>query len=187
MPLIEALSALATLLGTYQVVRGNKPATDSTGTPDLAAPGLVLAYEFARTAAEDSIRRLETVRSRLAYLAGFAGLFVVGAVAVASFSDAAVDLDSVLFLAGLALATAVIVLAMLMLAVGGSVSPVRDVYEKHLPQPDAGMLEAMLVHVQAGNERTEALLSMNKAALLVLSLLFAAEAIILAVWIPAGQ
>jgi hypothetical protein len=127
------------------------------------------------------------VRSRLAFLAGSSGLFVVGAAAVASFGEEAVDLESALFLAGLALATGVMVLVMLVLAAGGSVSPVRDVYEKHLAQPDAGMLEAMLAHVQAGNERTEALLAMNKGAMLVLSVLFAAEAILLAVWIPVGQ
>jgi len=186
-PLIEALSALATLFSTYQVVRGGKPSTEPAGTPDLAAPGLVLAYEFARNAAEDSNQRLEAVRSRLKFLTGFAGLVVVGAVAVASFGDEPVDLESALFVAGLAFATGAIVPAMLVLAVGGAVSPARDVYEKHLAQPDAAMLEAMLAYVQAANERTDALLAINKAALLGLSLLFAAEVIVLAVWIPVAQ
>src|SRR5687768_8870767 len=121
MPIIEAISALATLLGTYQVVRGNKAPGDPAAPGDLAASGLVLAYEFARGAAEDSSRRLELVRSRLGYLAAFAGIAVVGAAGIASFGEEAVDLDSALFLVALGLSCAVMAVAMVVRTMGPSV------------------------------------------------------------------
>ena len=184
MPLIEALSALATLLGTYQVVRGNKPSGEPVAPGDFAAPGLLLAYEFARGAAEESARRLESVRSRLMYVAAFAGLAVLAAAAIAGLGDEPVDLDSALFLVALGLACSVMVVSMLARTLDPSVAPARAVYEKHLSEPDAGMLESMLAHVQEAQERSEAVVSAAGVALFGLSVLFAAEVVLLAVWIP---
>src|SRR5688572_5092732 len=82
MPLIEALSALSTLLGAYQVVRGAKPVGEATDSGELATSSLLVAYEFSRTAAEDAARRLESVRARLGHLIVLSGISVLGAPAI---------------------------------------------------------------------------------------------------------
>ena len=187
MPLIEAISALATLLGTYQVVRGNKQPGEPAAPSDLAASGLVLAYEFARSSAEESARRLDSIRSRLGYLAAFAGLAVLAGAAIASFGDEPVDLDSALFLVAIGLTCAVVTVAVVVRAMGPSVESARAVYEKHLAEPDAGMLTAMLGHVQDEQERTEGVVSTGRLALFGVSVLFAAEVVLLAVWIPVAH
>jgi len=184
MPLVEALSALATLLSTYQVVRGPRSAGESPANTELTAPGLVLAYEFAKNATDDATRQLDSVRSRLGYLAATSGLAVLAAAAVASFGDEAVDLDSALFLVALGLACAVVAFAVVARALGPSLGSPREVYQKHLTAPDAAMLEEMLAHSELIYDRTEAVAAIGRAALLMLSVLFAVEIVLLAAWIP---
>jgi hypothetical protein len=187
MPLVEALSALATLLSTYQVVRGPKSANEAPANTELMTPGLVLAYEFAKNATDDAARRLDGVRSRLAYLAAGSGLAVVAATAVASFGDEAVELDSLLFLVALGLACAVMGIGALVLSLGVSYQSPREAYEKHMAAPDTGMLETMLAHTQDAYDRTEAVVSTGRAAVLGLSVLFAAQLVLLVVWIPVAH
>jgi hypothetical protein len=187
MPLVEALSALATLLSTYQVVRGPKPAGESATSTDLTAPGLMLAYEFAKSAGEDATARLNSIRSRLAVIATASGLAVVAASAVVSFGDEPVKLDSALFLTALGLAAATALLAVFVLAIGVSLPSPRDVYEKHLAAPDAAMLEEMLSYSRVAYDRIEAVAAIGRTALLGLSVLFAVEVILLAAWIPVAH
>jgi hypothetical protein len=185
MPLIEALSALATLLGTYQVVRGNKPPGDPAAPSDMAASGLLLAYEFAKGAAEDAYGRLDSVRARLGFTVVASGLTVAGGAVIAGVGDGAVDLDSPLFLVALGLFAFIAAMGILArnASSSGQASP-REVYDKHLTQPDAGMLQAMLAHVQSAYERTEALVALSNRVLLVLSAVFVVQVVLLAVWIP---
>ena len=189
LPLVEALSALSTLLGTYQVVRGSKPPGEAPVVSEsVTAPGLVLAYQFVRSEADDAARRLDSVRSRLLHVVIVAGVALVGAAGIAAVGDEAPSLDSALFLAALGMFCFIAALGTLVrnFDSGKRASPF-EIYEKYLVEPDSRLLDGMLRYTQSAYERTEALIAIGRPLLLFLSMVLVAQIVLLAVWIALGD
>lgn len=189
LPLVEALSALATLLGTYQVVKGAKPPGEApAGGESVTAPGLVLAYQFVRSEADDAARRLDSVRARLLQVVIVAGVALVGAAGIAAVGDDTPSLDSALYLTALGMFCFIAALAILVRNFDSGKRPSPfEIYERYLVEPDSQLLDGMLRHTQSAYERTEALITIGRPVLLLLSVVVVAQIVVLAVWIALGD
>jgi len=189
LPLVEALSALSTLLGTYQVVRGSKPPGEAPSAGEsVTAPGLVIAYQFVRSEADDAARRLDSVRSRLLQVLIVSGAALVGAAGIAAVGDEARSFDSVLFVTAMGMFCFIAALASLVrnFDSGTRASPF-EIYEKYLVEPDSRLLDGMLRYTQSGYERNEALIAIGRPVLLLLSVVLVVQIVLLACWIPFGD
>ena len=188
LPLVEALSALSTLLGTYQVVLVNRTGEAPSSEDDLTAPALVIAYEFVQREMENSARLLDSVRSRLLQVVAVAGLALVGAPAIVALGDREPDLESALFLTALGFFCFIAAVAVFVrsLNTGRRVSPF-ELYEKWLVEPESRPLDAVVRISQAAYQETVQLTALGRGALVLVSIALIVQILLLAAWIPVGQ
>jgi hypothetical protein len=185
MPLVEAVSLITTLATAYQVFRGNKaPGGVAADTIEPRAANFALAYDFIRSAADSSLHRLDSVRSRLQGLITLSGLSIIGAPAIIRFSNDDPDLDSVLFLVALAAFASIAVIATFTrgLAPPWQLVPL-DVYQRDVDEPDLQVLDGILRHAHETLENNERLIDFGNLALKLLSLVLMAQMILLVTWI----
>ena len=189
LPLIEVLSALSTLLGTYQVVRTNKPASENApAASPLTTPGLMIALDYAQREVDEANRLLDGIRSRLLQVAAVSGGALAVLAGVAALDENGPEFDSVLFLVPLGVACFVVSVAVLVrsLAPGRSESPI-ELYAQYLVEPDADLLTAAMKQSSASYEGTHRLVAIGQSTLVVLSVALVVQLVILCVWIPVAN
>ncbi len=187
MPLLEAVSLLTALANAYQLVKGSKTATDHLSDPtDTTISYLVLACDFARDSANTSFQLLESVRTRLQALIVLSGLSLIGApLIVRAAGNGGADLDSALFLVALAIFGFIAGMGTLVrnLDAPSRVSPLTAGQE-HVYEPNLQLLDGMLKHAQATADRNRRQIGLGNVTLVLLSMAFVAQVVLLAVWIP---
>jgi hypothetical protein len=186
LPLLEAVSLLTTLANAYQLVKGSKTATDHPGDPaETSISYLVLASDLVRDAANRSFQQVESVRSRLQALIVLSGLSLIGAPLIVRAGNGGADLDSALFLVALSIFGFIAGLGALVRNLDASSRVSAPAIEQELVyEPNLQLLDAMLKLAQATAERNQRQIEVGNLTLLLLSLVFVAQIVLLAIWIP---
>ena len=154
-------------------------------TFDPEWPGIGGAYDFVEASYDWVLQRAAALDARLTSLLAYSGVLAFAAPVVARALTEAPDYDSTLFNAGLALFVGIAVGVVLVRLVGGVRVPTQDILtsQRWLNQPDDAFRRDMVD--LGGRDLRHNLSVMRWRGLLtdMLGLLFAAQVVVLSVWV----
>ena len=183
MPLIETLTLLASLGSALQTLRTGRAVEEQNEGKDAGSTGLLLSYEHVKTSQDATMRADDSVTGRLQLLLLVSGAVVAAVCAVgAGFADDA-DAGSPLFIAALILFGVVALAAAFAVVARLESVAVEGVIARQSVLGDLDFLREMLaqgVRLERSNRR---LIASKSTALGVACLCFAAQVVLLAVWV----
>jgi hypothetical protein len=189
MHFMEAATLLTAISNAYQVLRANRPVTDTPQTmSEETSPTLILAYDFVRASEEAASRRLESANSRLQALFILAALITIAVPALAAAFAAGPDFASPALITALIL-FAVITIVTVVAAASGR--PLRisagNVLEDHLGKSEWQFMRDMLNYASRNEAHNLGLISASLRAGALAALLIAVEVVLLVAWLAAAN
>jgi hypothetical protein len=178
LPLIETLTLLASLGSALQTLRTGRAVEEQNESKEDGSTGLLLSYEYAKASQESAIRADDSITGRMQVLLLVSGTVIASVSAIgAGFVDG-IGAGSPLFIAALALLGVVAIAAALAVTVRPALIALNDGVAGEWE-----FLRGVLGRAAQLERSNLRLIATKSAALALLYACFAAQVLLLAVWV----
>ena len=181
MPLVETLTLLASLGSALQTLRNRD---DKPGAKDESSAGLLLSYEYVKTSQEAAVRANDAVEGQLHTLLVVSGAVTTAFVVISAGLVEGLSAASPLLIVALALfGLGALATALLSIAGQPSLITTAEVQAKQATLSEWEFLHEVLTLATVKERLNHRLVATKGLVLHLLYVCFAAQVILLSVWV----